>query len=406
MSKEKITLLPGMSGLTRDLLGKMKEKYGDISLYSLDIMLTKKCNYRCWYCYAEAGPDKLPEFTMSEVKDIVNQALDMKVPIINIQGGEPLFWHPKDWTGQHGSAFFHLIQYIHDTYRRAGVSLNLVSFTNVSLVTEQKAKILYNLGIGLCCKLDSLNEKTQDDMLCTKGGFKRIMAGYEHLINVGYGKKDGPTISTNTVVTPLNYHEVPEVFRWSRSHGFQPFIIPAHVHGRLQEYGQDKGLDRTIGKKKNLSPLDMKHLFEGLSFIDRTEFGIEWKPLTPWIENKACSRHHGGIHIRADGIVVPCSEAPDYWALGDIRKKSLKDIIKSPKLSKFRNMYKEIRESKCSQNNCPMAEKELCYGCRTRAYDDSAYDDEGNYDRCKLDPETFFDGDPACWRGLNEHPKK
>jgi len=399
--KKGITLFPGMAGMTRDIVKQLREEGAE--LLSVDIMVTQKCNFRCSYCYANSAPGDLPEFTMEEAKDIVQQCIDMKVPIINIQGGEPFFWHPKDWTGKHGSAIYHFIQYIVDEYKKAKIPLDIVSFTNVSLIDDEGAKVLYNLGVGLCCKLDSINPVLQDELLCTKGGYTLMEKGYNSLINAGYGKPGSPTISTNTVVTPRNYDEVDDLYRWSRSHGFKPFIIPVHVHGRLQKEGAEElGLDRTTKEgKTNLSPLDIKELFEKLAMIDREEFDIQWYPKMPWIENKACSRHHGGVHIRADGIVVPCSEAPDHWALGDIRKKKLRDIIQNPVINRFRNMYSELhKDGKCSPDNCEMSAKGLCYGCRTRSYDDSAFDDEGEYNVKNLDPECFFGGDPACWRGV------
>jgi len=366
IADEKITLYPGMAGVTRSLVKQMKD--AGIDLLSVDIMVTQKCNFKCYYCYADSAPEDLPEFLMSEVKDIVQQCIKMKVPIINIQGGEPTFWHPSDWKGPHGEAFFHFVEYIKSEYKKAKISLNLVSFTNVSLLNDEKAQRLYNSDVGLCCKLDSLKNETQDGMLCTPNGLKSMMKGFKSLIKIGYGKPNSPTISTNTVVTPENYDQIPEVFRWSRQQGFKPFVIPAHVHGRLQNFGQNKGLDRTLKEdKQNLSPLDIKKLFEELARIDREEFKIEWYAKSPWVENKACSRHLGGIHIRADGIVVPCSEAPNYWALGDIRKKTLKEIVNDKKVQKFRNIYSNLHTSeKCSPKNCEMASEGKCYGCRTR----------------------------------------
>jgi radical SAM protein with 4Fe4S-binding SPASM domain len=404
--KKGIVLYPGMAGMTRDIIEKLKKDGAE--LLSVDIMVTQKCNFKCSYCYANSAPGDLPEFTMTEAKDIVQQCIKLKVPIINIQGGEPFFWHPKDWTGHRGSAIYHFIQYIYDEYKKAKLPLDLVSFTNVSLIDETGAKILYKLGVGLCCKLDSLVPEVQDELLCTKGGFNLMSKGYTNLVKAGYGKPGSPTISTNTVVTPQNYDYVEILYKWSRSNGFRPFVIPVHVHGRLQKEGaKEMGLDRTTIKgKKNLSPLDIKELFEKLAMIDREEFDIQWYPQMPWIENKACSRHLGGIHIRADGIVVPCSEAPDHWALGDIRKQKLKDIIKNPIITRFRCIYDNLhKESKCSPNNCDMSAKGLCYGCRTWSYDDSAFDDKGNYDINNLDPEKFFDGDPACWRGVKKGGK-
>jgi radical SAM protein with 4Fe4S-binding SPASM domain len=394
-NKEKIALFPGMAGLTRDLVARMKQE--GARLLSLDIMLTQKCNFRCSYCYAESGPEKKNELLMKEVKVIVDEAVDLGVRIINLQGGEPLMWHPVDWKGVNEEAFFHIAEYVRSSYIDAHKPLDLVSFTDVALITKQKAKRLAGLGLALCCKLDSLDVDIQDKLLGVKGGAKKMMYGFQNLIETGYGKGDFPTISTNTVVTTLNYDGVKDVFRWSRRHGFRPFVIPVHVHGRAKDYSEVM----LSGKesKSTLGPKDIKELFEGLAKIDREEFGIFWEAQSPWVENKACSRHLGGMHIRADGIVLPCSEAPDYWALGDIRKQSLKEIASSQKVEKFRNIYSQLHEnSKCSPKNCPLSAEGKCYGCRTRAYDDSAFDEKGKFDMLNLDPEAFFYADPACWR--------
>lgn len=395
-NREKITLFPGMAGLTRDIVERMKKE--GVRLLSLDIMLTQKCNFRCSYCYAEAGPEKKNELSIQETKRLVDEACGLGVRILNMQGGEPLMWHPADWQGKAGEAFFHIVEYIRKKYQEKNLPLDLVSFTDVALITKDKAKRLAELGMALCCKLDSLDSTIQDQLLGTEGGAAKIMAGYENLIEVGYGDKNMPVLSTNTVVTTLNYDGIKDVFRWSRSQGFKPFVIPVHVHGRAQANSQIMLSAKQT--KSTLNPKDIKVLFESLAKIDREEFNIFWEAQSPWIENKACSRHLGGLHIRADGIVVPCSEAPDYWALGDIRKQSLEEIISSEKVEKFRQIYSQLHESsKCSTKKCKLSAEYKCYGCRTRAYDDSAFDEKGNYDVARLDPEAFFAGDPACWLG-------
>lgn len=394
-NKENIALFPGMAGLTRDIVERMKAE--GVKLLSLDIMLTQKCNFRCSYCYAEGGPEKKNELKMQEAKRLVDEAISLGVRVINMQGGEPLMWHPSDWPSKGSEAFFHIVEYVRDSYVKHNIPVDIVSFTDVALISTKDAVHLKELGVALCCKLDSLDEKIQDRLLGVEGGAKKIMEGFKNLIEVGYGKKGMPVLSTNAVVTTLNYDGIKDVFRWSRSHGFKPFVIPVHVHGRAKENSSIMLSGKSA--KSTLNSSDIKSLFESLAKIDREEFDIQWHALTPWVENKACSRHLGGVHIRADGIVVPCSEAPDYWALGDIRKNTLEGIVESPKAQKFRTIYSQLHEkSKCSPKNCPMSAEFKCYGCRTRAYDDSAFDEEGRFDPSRLDPEAFFAGDPACWR--------
>jgi radical SAM protein with 4Fe4S-binding SPASM domain len=394
-NKENIALFPGMAGITREAMARMKSD--GTTLVSVDIMVTQKCNFRCIYCYAEGGPEKTNELLMSEAKGIVDQCLSLGVKVINIQGGEPLIWHPRDWKGAPGEAFFELTGYARGLYKSNNKPLDLVSFTDVALISKEKAAKIAELGISLCCKIDSLDENIQDRLLGIKGGFKKMMAGYQNLINEGFAKPGKPVISTNTVVTALNYEGVPDVFIWSRKHGFRPFVIPVHVHGTAKK----NVAHMLCGKESGgtLNARDIKRLFEKLAEIDGREFNIHWKAESPWVENKACSRHLGGVHVRADGMVLPCSEAPDEWAFGSIRGTSLADLVSDEKVKKFRNIYSELHtNTKCSSSNCSMSAEGRCYGCRTRAYDDSGFDKGGVYHIEDLDPDAFFAGDPACWR--------
>lgn len=402
-NKEGIVLFPGMAGLTRDIVNRMKAQ--GVELLSVDIMVTQRCNFKCIYCYAEAGPERISQLTMQEAKEIVDASAELGVKIINMQGGEPLIWNPPDWVDKQEEAFFHLIAYTRDLFAKKSLSLDLVSFTDVAVINEEKAKKLAQLGIALCCKLDSLDEEIQDRLLGVKGGAKKIMRGFQCLKEVGYGKQDMPPISTNTVVTLLNYDGVINVFRWARSNNFKPFVIPVHVHGSARQHTSIMLCGKPSGG--TLNSASIKRLFEKLAEIDGKEFGIYWEAESPWVENKACARHLGGVHVRADGIVLPCSEAPDFWALGDIRKESFKNIVMSEKVKKFRNIYSQLHEdSKCSPKNCPLSREGRCYGCRTRAYDDSGFDEDGNYDPSRLDPEAFFAGDSACWREAETERKK
>ncbi len=394
-NKENIFLFPGMAGLTREAIDRMKAEGAE--LLSVDIMLTQRCNFRCMYCYAEGGPERVNQLTMKEVKKVIDDAASLGAKIINMQGGEPLIWQASDWQGKGGEAFFHAVEYARKVFSEKKLPLDIVSFTDVAVITEDKAKRLAELGVGLCCKLDSLDEAVQDKLLGVKGGWKKMMEGFGHLINAGYGKPDMPPVSTNTVVTTLNYDGVTDVFRWSRGHKFRPFIIPVHVHGTAKKHASLMLCGKTSGG--TLDSGDIKRLFEKLAEIDGKEFGIHWKAESPWVENKACSRHLGGVHVRADGVVVPCSEAPDFWALGNIREKSFSDIVRSDKVKKFRNIYSELHEgSKCSPEKCSLSREGRCYGCRTRAYDDSGFKEDGTFDIGLLDPEAFFAGDPACWK--------
>ena len=198
--EEKVTLFPGMAGVTRNMIQKMKTK--GVELFSVDIMVTQKCNFRCIYCYAEGAPQRTNMLTMKEAKAIVDDCVELGVRVINMQGGEPLIWNPFDWDNAKGEAFFHLVKYIKDLYKKQKKPVSIVSFTDVAVITKEIAEKLAKLEVSLCCKLDSLNESTQDKLLGCKGGAKKMMRGFQHLIEVGYGKKE------NIRVVLLNQSEI------------------------------------------------------------------------------------------------------------------------------------------------------------------------------------------------------
>ncbi|MFA7000945.1 MAG: hypothetical protein WC352_02225, partial [Candidatus Omnitrophota bacterium] len=210
----------------------------------------------------------------------VDECLELGVRVVNIQGGEPLYWHPGDWTGARGEAFFHLLEYIRGLFTAKGAPLNLLSFTDVAMMTKEKAERLRKLEVSLCCKMDTLNEETQDRLLGVPGGAKSIKRGFQYLLDAGYGKPDAPPLSTNTVVTVLNYEDIPELFRWSRSHGFKPFVIPVHVHGRAKNYSSHMLSGKGGGSTLNSDSI--RKLFERLAEIDGKEFNIHWKAESPW----------------------------------------------------------------------------------------------------------------------------
>ena len=58
----------------------------------VNLLVTKFCNLSCFYCYAEDILNKkdVEEFSLENLKDIIDQAYDAGCRWINILGGEPL----------------------------------------------------------------------------------------------------------------------------------------------------------------------------------------------------------------------------------------------------------------------------------------------------------------------------
>ena len=57
----------------------------------LGILLTRRCNLNCMYCYTDKGNDPSDILTLAEWKDVLTQARDMGCHWLSIAGsGEPM----------------------------------------------------------------------------------------------------------------------------------------------------------------------------------------------------------------------------------------------------------------------------------------------------------------------------
>ena len=62
-------------------------------LLSLELELSRACNLRCVYCYAESGLPMDNELTLDEIFSVIDQAVELGArKIIILGGGEPTLY--------------------------------------------------------------------------------------------------------------------------------------------------------------------------------------------------------------------------------------------------------------------------------------------------------------------------
>ena len=364
MSKQ-IKLAPGMALASLKQLftdKEIQELYEGKRIGTFDIEITDMCNYRCKYCYNSSSPTGNPEtnqkdrLTLSKIKSLIDEASEMDIRLFNIQGGEPMF---------DKKIFYEIAEYAKPKFKA------LVGFTNGYFVEEDDAKRLSDLEISLCVKLDTLDEKIYKELTLVNG-LQKVLKGLEYL------KKYNVTTTTNSVATPLNYYDIPNVWRYSTDRGFSPFVARNHYHGNTREHSY-----------LQLTAEELGNLFRELERIDKEEYGIKWNSDLIFPRDNSCQRYRAGIFINHRGIVTPCSEAdPKYYALGNVNEEKLKDILSYERIKPFRNIYDKLHGA-CSVENCEFAKKQLCYGCRVSAADVGVF-------RGKEFTEEFFGGDALC----------
>lgn len=361
--KKRIELTPGMGGVSPYLLDHLLG--GGSNLVSLDIAITAGCNFKCIWCYRPGKEWGKMFLSFDKIKEIINEAIKLHVQYFIITGGEPLIYKDGDIT------YFDIIDYINKVCKENNISPNILTFSDVALITEEIAVKLAKRKVALCLKRDSTDNFIQNSILGVSNGSSKIVQGYKNLFDVGYGSKKDLIATVNTVLAKNISFKNDETIDtadglidlhiWVKQNNMEHSIVPIHYCGEAKNKDQERGIN----------PLDIKVLYDIMSAIDEFEFNDVWKVYSPFPKNKTCNRPGRGIHVRSTGDVTSCSESPliDDYIFGNIYETSLSDIILSNKFLNFRQDF-DNREGKyiCNAKVCDLFANRLCRGgCATRS---------------------------------------
>ena len=322
-----------------------KENQG---LLSLELELSRACNLRCIYCYAESGIALKNELTLKEIFSIVDQAAHLGAQkIIILGGGEPLLYP-------------HIIEVI-DHIKSHDMAVDL--FTNATLITPEIARVLYDKKVAISMKTNSQQEAIQDELAGRANTWQEIKQGLQALRDVGYPDADH-TLGIETIICAQNYDEIPTLWRWARDNNIIPYIETMTEQGRATQHDSLK-----------ISPEKVRAMFEQLAIIDQKEYGHTWLPRPP-LAGSHCARHEYSCTVTSIGEVFPCPGVS--IATGNIREQPLDDILRgSSVIQELRNIRTNIH------GKCKACEHlEFCYGCRGNAYQTTG---------------DHLASDPACW---------
>lgn len=317
-------------------------------LLSVELEMTNACNLRCLYCYSDACDAKEDELTHAQIMDAAVQAHDLGArKIVILGGGEPCVY--PDLRG--------LITGVRD------LECSVELFTNGTLIDASLARFLYEHRVSVVIKRNSASAHVQDFLAGTPGAFERIQRGIACLQAEGYPDTEHG-MGMQTIICRQNLLEIPDLWRWARVKGIQPYFETLTHQGRCVRYPD-----------LSISVAEAAEAFQRLSQIDREEFGVDWNPCPP-LAGAHCSRHLYSILVKANGEIFPCVGVG--VCVGDIRKDRLEDVLRtSPVVQDLRHIHDRIKEPcrTCDRNGA-------CYGCRGNAFQMT-----GDY----LAP------DPLCW---------
>jgi len=323
-------------------------------LLTMEIELSRECNLRCIYCYADSGDRISNELSHEEILSAIDQGIELGArKIVVLGGGEPLCY-PK---------IFDVLKYLHSN------NVEIELFTNGILITREAAQTFIRLGVKPVIKMNSLRPDVQDILAGKKGAFASIRNGLTQLMEAGYPTKDLP-LGAQTVICRHNLEELPAMWIWLREHGIIPYFEMLTLQGRARRHPD-----------LELSPEELERIFKSLADIDAQRFGNFWEP-HPAVAAFCCDRHEYSCTVSVTGDVFPCPGV-DIPA-GNIRQTPLSDILRtSPLIHDLRNIRTNIKGI-CAQ--CDL--RAQCYGCRGMAYQATG---------------DYLAADPLCWRNKTCH---
>jgi radical SAM protein with 4Fe4S-binding SPASM domain len=320
-------------------------------LLSMEIEFSRVCNFRCSYCYVDAGIECTNELSREEIKDVILQAKALGARKIIILGGEP-------------SIYPHLIEMLRFLGQEG---LEIEMFTNGSGIDQALAAVLAEERVRIALKLNSRNEKIQDQLAGKKGAWQIINRALAALQAAGYPSKE-LFLAISTVICRQNIAELPAMWRWLREANIEPYfeVITPQANA--------------LGNNSlNVRPGELKELFVRLSAIDQEKFGRTWEPQPPLVGNK-CMRHQVSCLVTATGDVMPCVGVT--IPQGNIRHNTLTTLLKNSEVINNLKNYRQMIKGAC--HDCEKAAE--CYGCRGAAYQLTG---------------DYLASDPTCWRNAD-----
>lgn len=293
------------------------------------------CDLCCIYCLSTAGKPLPNELKLEEYKNILDQAKKLGAKTIFVPGsGEPTI-DPNFWP---------VINYI------AKKGMNTVLFTHGAHLTRAICEKLFKKKVTLGIKINSFKPSIQDWLAGVKGYTKKRDRGLKYAMEAGFNKTEPTRLWLDSLVCKQNYNEIPSLFRWARKNNIWPGINTF--------YHRKRGAGKEVRSKLDVSIEEIKNLWLRLLEIDQKEFGYTWIPAPPYVAWH-CNFYYYTMRIDVQGNATKCLgfDIP----VGNIRKKTLKELWHHPLIKKATNIDKHLK-GVCA------ACKAQCYGCPCRRY--------------------------------------
>lgn len=262
-----------------------------------NMAITHRCQCKCVHCSADpfVDPDR-EELTTSEIKTVLDAALDLGSSLVILVGGEPLL--RKD--------LFELIAHIDPDKAMPMI------FTNGQLL-ERNAEKLAEAGLQtLNISIDSFDPEVHNTNRCVDGLYDAAFAGARKARDVGILTG----ISTYATSQSLDNGNVESLLKFAQDEGFQEVtIFDCIPSGRFLK---DPSVMLSTDEKKRVS--DLARRFHEMS----NPMGVVAQAIVNSPVGAGCFGAYAQFYMTAYGDINPCDFNP--LSFGNVRELPLQAI--------------------------------------------------------------------------------
>jgi radical SAM protein with 4Fe4S-binding SPASM domain len=300
----------------------------------LTLEITKKCPMRCVLCSSEGGEPLEDEFSLGELKDIVNQAKYLGVTEISLSGGEPLIY----------PYILDICRYISEldinvsVYTCGNVFIESDHVSSISLSYFQK---LEKAGVNkIVFSLHGSNPQVHDEITGKPNSFKNLFDSIKNVQKTNLG--------TEIHFVPLreNFKDLPAIVSLVKKMGLKSIHILRFVpQGRGGRYKDILELHQNeiLELRKILADLIEKSDMEIIVGAHYNCLGLS--------NDKKCTAGINKAVIRPDGFVFPCvgmKRIDSFIDCNNVKHDKLEHIInKSYGFRLLKSLLADVENRSC-----------------------------------------------------------
>ncbi|MCX7959546.1 MAG: radical SAM protein [Deltaproteobacteria bacterium] len=309
----------------------------------LYLTVTRECNLRCRQCHFWTYKDPEDKLTVSELKNVIDQFHNLNPEgIVVINGGEPTI-HRED--------FFEICRYLREKNLKSACVTNGYDFDE-----RICARLIKEGPTYITVSLDSHLPEIHNRLRGKSDAFEKTLGTIRRLVEFKNNATDTATeITVTTIIFDENIRHLADYVEFVRTLGVRGVLFQIINPTFANVSKEDRFFDEHFFKDKDEAIRIIDSVYQRYRddpFVFLSGSDAEW--FKSYIKNPnftgetVCDSHNKNIFIELQGDIVLCAHMRNFnngQAIGNVRQKSLSDILNSEVAARMRSVMKNCRKN-------------------------------------------------------------